>query len=53
MVCDSTVTVRVTPRWNSDPHFPMTRVHPKTLAEYPLYPQTLILFLELHMSDPP
>ena len=31
----------------------MTQVCPKTLAEYPLYPQTLILSLELHMPDPP
>ena len=35
------VTLRVTPHWNSDPHFPLTRVCSKTLTVYPFYPQNL------------
>ena len=32
------VTLHVTPHWNSEPHFPMTRVHSKTLTAHPFYP---------------
>ena len=47
-----TVTLRVTLHQNSGPHFPLTRVS-KTITVYPFYPQTLILFSELHMPNPP
>ena len=46
------VTLCVILHWNSDPHFPLTRVCSKTLTAYPFYPQTLIPFLELHMPNP-
>ena len=46
------VTLCVTLHWNSDPHFSMTQTHSKTPTAYPFYPQTLILFSELHMPDP-
>ena len=47
------VTLHVTPHRNSDPHFPMTRVRFKTPTAYLFYPQTLIMFSELRMPDPP
>ena len=45
------VTLCVTLHQNSDPHFPLTQVCSKTITAS-FYPQTLILFSELHMPNP-
>ena len=45
------VTLYVTPHRNSDPHFSMTQTYTK-ISYHVSHPQTLVLFLELHVLDP-